>query len=74
MTTRSSSKMLVMKAAVIAIAICAGATAIHAWQVRTNKVEVKPAAAKSGLSSFILDLHNNAHLDNLPVQAIDGRD
>ena len=74
MTTRSPSKMLVLKAVIIVFAICAGATAIHAWQVRTNKVESTPAAAKASMSSVILELHNNAHLDNLPVQVIDGRD
>jgi len=68
---RFASKSLVLRAAIVAVMVCVGATAIHAWQVQTNKVEKKPVLVQGGMSRFILDLHNSAHLDNLPVQQID---
>jgi hypothetical protein len=68
---RFGSKSLVLKAAIVAVMVCVGATAIHAWQVQTNKGEKKPVLVQGGMSRFILDLHNSAHLDNLPVQQID---
>ncbi len=65
---QSTPRSTVVKVAIIAFAfaVCVGATAIHAWHARTDK----PVAAE-GMSSFIWSFHNNAHLDNLPVQVIE---
>jgi hypothetical protein len=62
----STPRSTVVKVAIIAFAfaVCVGATAIHAWRAGA----AKPVAAE-GIS--IWDLHNNAHLDNLPVQVIE---
>ena len=63
---QSTPRSTVVKVAIIAFAfaVCVGATAIHAWHARTAK-----SVAAEGMS--IWDLHNNAHIDNLPVQAIE---
>jgi hypothetical protein len=63
-------KTLLLQAAIVAVALCVGATAMYAWQARGNKVD-QPAVAKGGMSSFIRELHDNAHMDNLPVQVIE---
>jgi hypothetical protein len=68
---RFGSKSLVLTAAIVAVMICAGATAMHAWQVQANNKVEKPALVQGGMTRFIVDLHNSAHLDNLPVQQID---
>jgi hypothetical protein len=61
---------LLLQAAIVAVALCVGATAMYAWQARGPKVE-QPAVAKGGMSSYIRELHDNAHMDNLPVQVIE---
>jgi hypothetical protein len=63
-------KTLLLQAAIIAVALCVGATAMYAWQVRGPKLE-QPAVARGGMSNFIRELHDNAHMDNLPVQVIE---
>ena len=65
---QSTPRSVVVKVAIIAFAfaVCVGATAIHAWHARGTK----PADVE-GMSSFIWGAHNNAHIDNLPVQVID---
>jgi len=62
---RSTSKTFSLKVGTLSfvLAVCLGATAIHAWQAR--EAEETPAAAADG---YIWALHNSAHLDNLPVQ------
>ncbi len=64
----STPRSVVVKVAIIAFAfaVCVSATAIHAWHARATK-----PVGTEGMSSFIWDLHNNAHLDNLPVQVIE---
>jgi len=65
-------KSLVLQAAIILVALCVGATAMYAWQARAAKAEDKSAAApSSGMVDVIQDLHNKAHLDNLPVQVLE---
>ncbi len=64
---RFVSRSLLLKLGIVTVMICLGATAMSAWH--TNKVENKPAPAAASMS--IWDLHNNAHMDNLPVQRID---
>jgi len=67
---RFTFKTLLLQAAIIAVALCVGATAMYAWQVRGHKVD-EPTVAKGGMSNFIRELHDNAHMDNLPVQVIE---
>jgi hypothetical protein len=64
-------KTLLLQTAIIAISICVGATAMYAWQARAGKIE-HHALATGSMSTFIQQLHNSAHIDNLPVQVIDG--
>jgi hypothetical protein len=63
-------KTLLLQTAIIAVAICVGATAMYAWQAGTGKID--QAVSRGSMSSFIQQLHNSAHIDNLPVQVIDG--
>lgn len=72
---RLASKSLILKFGIVAVLAVAGTTAIYAWQAPTYKVENKPALATGNMSAFIWGLHhNNAHMDNLPVQVLEGRD
>jgi hypothetical protein len=64
-------KMLLLQTSIIAMAICVGATALYTWQARAGKIEFQ-ALATGSMSTLILQLHNSAHIDNLPVQAIEG--
>jgi hypothetical protein len=68
---RIALKTLLLQTAIIAIAVCVGATAMYAWQARAGKIDHHSLATGS-MSTFIQQLHNNAHIDNLPVQVIDG--
>lgn len=63
---QSTPRSVVVKVAIIAFAfaVCVGATAI--WHARATK----PADVED-MSSFIWGAHNNAHIDNLPVQVIE---
>jgi hypothetical protein len=63
-------KTLLLQTGIIAVAICVGATAMYAWQPRVGKLDYQGVSAGS-MAAFI-QLHNNAHIDNLPVQVIDG--
>jgi uncharacterized membrane protein len=72
---RLASKSLMLKFGIVALVAIAGTTAIYAWQAPTHKVENKPTLATGNMSAIIWALHhNNAHMDNLPVQALEGRD
>ena len=53
-----------VKAAIIACIICAGAGGTAMWI--TAGATVKPGGPVAAMPS-LLDLHNNAHLENLPV-------
>jgi hypothetical protein len=64
-------KTLLLQTVIIAVAIGVGATAMWAWQARAGKIDHEGVATGS-MSTFIQQLHNSAHIDNLPVQAIDG--
>jgi hypothetical protein len=65
-------KSLLLQAAIILVALCVGATAMYAWQVRSAKAEDESVTTRgSGMFDVIQDLHNKAHLDNLPVQMIE---
>ena len=67
---RFEAKTLLIQAGIIAVALFVGATAMYGWQARTGKVEHKSAVSAGSLSNFIRDL-NNAHIEHLPVQAIE---
>jgi hypothetical protein len=64
-------KTLLLQAGIIAVSICVGATAMYAWQAGAGKIDPQ-AVSRGSMSTFIQQLHNNAHIDNLPVQVIDG--
>ena len=64
------SKTFLSKAGLVALGVCVGAAGMYAWQVRGHKVD-EPTVARGGMSNFIRELHDNAHMDNLPVQVIE---
>ena len=66
---RFLSKSLLLKAGLIVIGACVGATAMHAWQAQANKGEHKSAVGS--MSTFILELHKSPHTDKLPVEVIE---
>ncbi len=63
-------KTLVLNTAIAVSLIAAGAFVIQLqlWQARAHDVSGTPAG---GMSSFIQELHSNAHTKNLPVQVIE---
>ena len=65
------TKATLLKAGLIVFAICAGATTMPAWQVRGQGAENGPAPAASNMWSVFQELHNLAHLDNLPIQRLE---
>ena len=65
------SKTLRSKAGLVALGVCVGAAGMHAWQARPGKAEGGPAVSSANMSTFIRDLHNSAHMENLPIQRID---
>jgi hypothetical protein len=67
----SLTKPFVIKTGLVALGVCVGAAAMYAWQARSGTVEGRPALSRGSMSGFISDLHNSAHVDNLPVQRID---
>jgi hypothetical protein len=67
---RFEAKTLLIQAGIIAVALFVGATAMYGWQARTGKVEHKSTVSAGSMSNFIRDL-NNAHIEHLPVQAIE---
>jgi hypothetical protein len=71
MKIHSPTKATLLKAGLVVFAICAGATTMHAWQVRARGAENGPAPAASTMRSVLQELHNRAHLDNLPVQQLE---
>jgi hypothetical protein len=66
---RFLSKSLMLKASIIVLSACLGATAMYAWQA--SKVDNKPAAAAGSVSTFIRELHKSPHTDKLPVEVIE---
>ena len=68
---RINPKTLLLQTGIIAVAICVGATAMYAWQERAGKIDHQ-GVSTGGMSSFIQQIHNSAHIENLPVQVIDG--
>jgi hypothetical protein len=63
-------RTLLLQTGIIAVAVCVGATAMYAWQARAGKIDHQ-AVSTGSMSTFIQQLHNSAHIDNLPVQMID---
>jgi hypothetical protein len=68
---RIAPKTLLLQTGIIAMAISVGATAMYTWQARADKIEFQ-AVATGSMSSLIQQLHNSAHIGNLPVQVIEG--
>ena len=68
---RIAPRTLLLQTGIIAMAISAGATAMYTWQARAGKIEL-PTVAAGSMSTLIQQLHNSAHIDNLPVQVTDG--
>ena len=56
-----------VKAAIVACVLCAGAGGTAMWI--TAPVQVKPGSPTAAMPS-LLELHNNAHLENLPVRDV----
>jgi hypothetical protein len=68
---RIASKTFLLQTGIIAMAISVGATAMYTWQARAGKIELQTVATGS-MSSLIQQLHDSAHIGNLPVQVIEG--
>jgi hypothetical protein len=68
---RFVSVSIILRAVIILLAVCFGATAMYTWQARANKVDNKPVAAGS-MSTFIQEIHKRPYTDKLPVEAIEG--
>ena len=64
------TKTVLLQTAIIAVAVCVGATAMYAWQARAGKIDHQ-GVSQGSMSTFIQQLHNSAHIDNLPVQVFD---
>jgi hypothetical protein len=64
---RFLSKLLIVTAAIIGAAGYASGTVIRVWQPGVYINEDKLSVTPSSVSTF-WDLHNNAHMDNLPVR------
>jgi hypothetical protein len=62
------STTILLQAGIIAIAICVGATAMHAWHTRVQNVDHAGLSAGS-MSTLIRELHSKSH--HLPVQVIE---
>ncbi len=56
-----------LKAIILGSAICAGAGGTVLWVKSGSNAEAKSAALVSLIS--IQEMHSNAHMDGLPVQA-----
>lgn len=57
-----------LKAAIIACAVCAGAGGAAFW-LQPGHGSTEPPTALSNMPS-LLELHAKAHLENLPVQEV----
>lgn len=68
---RIASKTFLLQTGIIAMGISIGATAMYTWQARAGKIELQ-AGASGSMSSLIQQLHDSAHIGNLPVQVIEG--
>ena len=68
---RIASKTFLLQTGIIAMGISIGATAMYTWQARADKIELQ-AVATGSMSSLIQQLHDSAHIGNLPVQVIEG--
>lgn len=68
---RLPSETVVIKAGLVALAVCVGAAGMYLWQGRPGQSEDGPDVSSVSMSAFIRDLHNSAHVDNLPIQRID---
>jgi hypothetical protein len=64
---RFLSKLLIVTAGIIGIAGYASGTVIRVWQPGVSIIQDKQSVPPSSVSTF-WDLHNNAHMDNLPVR------
>jgi hypothetical protein len=70
MTIRPPTKSTLLIAFAVVFGYCAGATTMHAWQVRGTKAEITPVAFNNMWSVF-QDLHSRAHLEHLPIQRLE---
>jgi hypothetical protein len=72
---RIVSRSFVLRAAAAAVALCVGATAIHAWQAQTGGAEdraaTKATTVEGNMGAFIKGLHASPFIHRLPVQAIE---
>jgi hypothetical protein len=56
-----------LKAAIVACAICAGAGGTVLWVKSGGATAVRSPVAAGSLMPSIQEMHINAHLENLPV-------
>ena len=59
-----------LKAAIVACALCAGAGGTAFWVKSSGSTAVPPPVAAGSLMPSIQEMHINAHLENLPVQVV----
>jgi hypothetical protein len=59
-----------LKAALVACALCAGAGGTAFWVKSSNSTAVPPAVAAGSLMPSILEMHSKAHLEYLPTQDV----
>jgi hypothetical protein len=68
---RLPSQTAVIKAGLVALGVCVGAAGMYVWQARPGQAEDRSDVSSASMSAFIRNLHNSAHVDNLPIQRID---
>jgi hypothetical protein len=66
----STTEASMLKAAIVACAICAGVGGTAFWVKSGGSAAVNPSVAAGSLMPSIQELHANAHLENLPVQVV----
>jgi hypothetical protein len=59
-----------LKAAIVACALCAGAGGTAFWVKAGGSTAVQPPVAAGSLMPSIQEMHLNAHLENLPVLVV----
>jgi hypothetical protein len=59
-----------LKAAIVACAVCAGASGTAFWVKSSSSTALKPPVAAGSLMPSIQDMHSNAHLEYLPAQVV----
>jgi hypothetical protein len=59
-----------LKAALVACAVCAGAGGTAFWVKSSSSTAIKPPETAGSLMPSLQEMHSNAHLENLQVQVV----